>query len=756
FLPPIADMGAGPSGLAYYPGTGFSHAYDHHFFECDFRGSPNGSVVHTYTMDPQGAGFKMGDLHNFVSNLLSTDFVFGPAGGAYIADWVDGWNPVGVGRIYHVTDPAAMKEPVVKQVQDMLAEGFEKRSNQELCDLLSHRDQRIRQEAQFELADRGSSVAGMLADVANHAKAQLGRIHAIWALGQIAEKSPDVLKPLLPLLADQDAEIRAQAARVLGDHHDAEAFDTFVKMLQDPNLRVRYFAAMAIGKLGRPQAAGAIVDMIRQNADKDVYIRHAGLMALLGMKDWGTIESAAHDSSRSVRLASLLAMRRLQRPEIAMFLHDPDQQLVLEAARAINDLPITDALPQLASLLGSTSLQDYVTIRAINANYRVGTPQAAGTLAHFAADPAAPSRWRVAALEDLTDWATPGHRDRVTNLPRPLPDRDARVARDAVASSLTSILHDAPNSVRVAALKLIEKLGVTDTSVLMQLLSDTKVSAEVRSSAVNALAAQNDPKLGQAIDVALKDTDEHVRAAAIEAMAKLPNPTDRIASFIGKGTTLEQQAAFAALGATPGNQSDPILLAWMDRLLSHNVPPELELDVLEAARARQNPQLQAKVAQYEGSFSKSDPLAPYRVALEGGDPASGDKIFHLRSDASCLRCHTVHGTGGIVGPVLDGIGSKQSREYLLESMVNPNAKIAQGFESVIIKLKDGRTETGIVKSENERSVQLIDADGKRIRVRKSEIVARARGQSAMPEGLDKVLSKRDLRDLVAYMASLKN
>ena len=103
-----------------------------------------------------------------------------------------------------------------------------------------------------------------------------------------------------------------------------------LKLLSNPSLRDRYFAAMGLAKLGRKEALPAIINMLRENADKDVYIRHAGVTALTDLNDWGTIQSAAKDESRSVRLAALLAMRRLARPEIAAFLHDSDPQLVLK------------------------------------------------------------------------------------------------------------------------------------------------------------------------------------------------------------------------------------------------------------------------------------------------------------------------------------------------------------------------------------------------------------------------------------------
>ncbi|HEY2586712.1 MAG TPA: HEAT repeat domain-containing protein [Tepidisphaeraceae bacterium] len=756
-IPPVADKGAGPSGVAYYPGTGLSHAYDHHFFECDFRGGFTGSGVHTFTMEPDGAGFKIANEKEFIWDTLATDIAFAPSGGAYITDWVQGWHVSGVGRIYKITDPVAMKDPIVEQVKNLLAEGFEKRSPEELIKLLAHRDQRIRQEAQFELADRGDLVVPLLTRAAQKNDSQLARIHAIWALGQIGTKSSTALDPIVPLLADSDAEVRAQAARALGDHHDAKAYDGFLKLLNDSKLRDRYFAAMGLAKLGRKAALPAILNMLRENADKDVYVRHAGVTALVALDDWATIQSAAKDESRSVRLAALLAMRRMARPEIAAFLHDRDPQLVLEAARAINDLPITAALPQLASLIDDVKLADFVMIRVVNANFRLGTPQGAAALAKFAGNPAAPERWRVEALKDLESWAIPGARDRVTNLVRPLADRDPKVARDAAGPAVAAILNGAPDKVRVAALALVQKLGVNDPGVLMRLLADNKLSTDVRIGALKAMAAgQNDPKLPEAIALAMKSPLDRLRAAGIGAMAKLPDAASRIEPLLNKGTIREQQAAYAALGDAPGKAADDALAKALDQLLAKQIKPELQLDVLDAAAKRPAPEIQQRIQKVEDHWDvAADPLSPFRIALQGGDAEAGDKIFHERSDASCLRCHTIHGTGGIVGPVLDGIGAKQNREYLLESIVYPNAKIAPGFESVILRLKDGKAVTGIVKKETDSQLELIDADGKQIEVNKSEIQSRERGQSAMPEGFGRILSKRDLRDLVEYLASLK-
>jgi quinoprotein glucose dehydrogenase len=105
--------------------------------------------------------------------------------------------------------------------------------------------------------------------------------------------------------------------------------------------------------------------------------------------------------------------------------------------------------------------------------------------------------------------------------------------------------------------------------------------------------------------------------------------------------------------------------------------------------------------------------------------------------------------------VLDGVGQRQTRQYILESIVDPNAKIAPGFESAVVKTKIGRTHIGVVRREDAQYLVLVDADGRLDSIDKSEIVSRERGLSAMPQDIAKTLSKRDLRDLVEFLEGLK-
>ncbi len=149
-IPPIAHIANGPAGLTYHPGTSLlPERYRQHFFLCDFRGAGGGSGVHSFAVKPKGAGFEMVDRDQFAWGVLATDCDFGPDGGFYISDWVDGWGLTGKGRIYKLADPDRRNDPTVAEVKRLLAEGFAKRPTEELVKLLSHADMRARQEAQL-------------------------------------------------------------------------------------------------------------------------------------------------------------------------------------------------------------------------------------------------------------------------------------------------------------------------------------------------------------------------------------------------------------------------------------------------------------------------------------------------------------------------------------------------------------------------------------------------------------------------------
>jgi quinoprotein glucose dehydrogenase len=139
-VPPVANIASGPSGVAYFPGTGLPKSYQGHFFLVDFRGGAANSGVHTFTLEPKGAGFELVNREHFLWNILATDVKFGVDGGLYVSDWVEGWNLTGKGRLYRVHDPGLDADPLILETRRLIAEGMEKRSIRELSRLLSHPD----------------------------------------------------------------------------------------------------------------------------------------------------------------------------------------------------------------------------------------------------------------------------------------------------------------------------------------------------------------------------------------------------------------------------------------------------------------------------------------------------------------------------------------------------------------------------------------------------------------------------------------
>jgi quinoprotein glucose dehydrogenase len=475
-----------------------------------------------------------------------------------------------------------------------------------------------------------------------------------------------------------------------------------------------------------------------------------------GSANRAILEEAKSDSP-AVRMAVLLTLRRWESPEVARFLDDTDPKIVAEAARAIYDLPIDAALPTLAKMIEREGLSNAILYRVLNANFRLGKAENAAAVASFAARAKAPEALRVEALKELSDWATPPGRDRVMGLWRPLEPRAESIAVDAVRSALGGIF-SGPDKVRQEGAKLAAKFGIKEVGpTLFEMVADAKRPTDVRIETLRALNTLKDERLDRAIRIALHDQEPTLRTEGRRLLAKR-NPDQAVASLekaLDAGPTIERQGAFAILGEMQEPAAEALLARWMDKLLAKETPPEIQLDLLEAAAKHPTQGLKNQLAKFDAARSKSDHLAQYRETLAGGDAEAGRRIFFYKQDAQCLKCHKVDGVGGEVGPELKGIGARQNREYLLESIVTPNKQIAKGYESVRISTKKGLEIVGIIKAEDDKEVKLMTPEGRLLTIAKAQIDERRAEKSAMPEDLLKYLSKSELRDLVEFLAGLK-
>ncbi|MFM7317197.1 MAG: glucose dehydrogenase, partial [bacterium] len=220
----------------------------------------------------------------------------------------------------------------------------------------------------------------------------------------------------------------------------------------------------------------------------------------------------------------------------------------------------------------------------------------------------------------------------------------------------------------------------------------------------------------------------------------------------------EKQAAFATLEAMNDSRADSLLAEWMKRLTDDKVPAAVRLDLLEAASQRAKAEittLAPLVEKYLSAKSPSDPLAAWLECLEGGRPEEGRSVVLNSTAGACLRCHIVRDKGGNVGPELNGIGKRYDRRTILESIVAPNAKIAEGFQSVVLGLKDGTVVAGVLRKETPEEVLVMTAEAKLVAVPAKDIEERAKGISAMPADLATKLSKKEIRDVVEFLSRLR-
>ena len=757
--PPIANFTDGPSGLAYYPGTGFGEKLDDQFLICDFRGGPSNSGIRSFQLEPDGAFYKLGKNEQPIWNCLATDLGFGPDGSMYVSDWVDGWEGLGKGRIYRLVDPEHAESEIVEEVQTLLQGDWEVRSTESLIQDLRHRDRRVRLEAQWQLAKRNETEAFALV-LSQPDAGRNARLHSIWGLDQIERKSDSdakALKFVRDCLKDKDAFVRAAAAKFAGERSDNDSLQDLQQLLTDSTARVQYFALMALGRLNDTSSFETVVSLVQENANQDPAIRHAAVSYLsTAIKPQQLAMLKTHPST-SVRRVAVVALRRLESEMVTEFLSDGNPLVIAEAARAIHDTPILISMPKLAEKLDTVSSDLVFLRRALNANYRIGTEEAATRIAKYAANGAAPIAMRVEALDMLANWDQPDPRDRVLNDYRPLEPRDAQIAKAALSTRIDSLMITDTN-VREKMIDVASRLGIK--RIVPELAKRFADESQDESARANSLAAIARLDASGAIILASSvkpDAGEQLFSTALRTLGRL-DPKKSL-PIILKATQNHnwtvQQVAWDLLAKSDAPEVSTAIEAAVASYIEGKLPGELHLNVLEAARGRLPEDQETKLAEFQASLAQNNPLSQWWTSLEGGDSGKGGEVFFGKTELSCVRCHKVDRAGGEVGPALTVIGKEKDRKYLLEAICLPSAQIAKGFETAVIADIDGEVSTGIVKSETDDFVELLLADGSVSRIAQDDIEARRKGKSSMPDDLTKHMTARELRDLVAYLASLK-
>lgn len=755
-LAPAGWVSKGPSGLAYNPGTGLSEKWDNHFFVCDFVGA--GSAVIGFRMQPNGAGFKVERKENFVSGMLCTDVEFGYDGKAYVTDYVGSWPTHGFGNIFSFEDPAETAKPETKEIRALFANGIEKLSPEKLAGLLRHPDMRVRLRAQFALAGNPANREILLAATGSNEKITT-RLHGVWGLGNLARLKNDTASAdaLIKLCSDTDAKVRGQAIQALGDAKHKAALTTAVELLKDSDPRTQMLAAIAVGKLGTKEHVASLMAVVEKSNDKDEYLCHGAVQGMVTIGDADAIYAFAKDKSPAVRRAIVLAFRRMQDHRIGEFLKDSDLSISVEAVQAINDNYIESARPALAAathLLGKSTWA--VDLRILNAMIRTGGDENVRRLLAIASDESMSENARTEAMFLVRRFDKIPPTDPTTGMYRPIEGtRSIEAVTPDIRKTLESLLTKSSGNLLVEVIGASGQFKVPiPTDAMFGQLKGKGIRPDIRLAALKMLEKDAPNELPKTLVELTADADPRIRGAALESLGKLAPDTafEVVTQILTSGKPDDQQRAYALLTKLNHPKAGETLL---DRLKKISAQPiAVQLDILNAAAKRPEPEFKTAIAEYEAGLDKNDPLAAFNVSLEGGNLENGRKIFH--GSGNCVQCHKAGDRpGGEAGPNLNGIGARQNGHYILESIVEPSAKLTPGYSPIAITMNDGSLVSGMLMKETETEVVVQNIETKAETVcKKTDIKTLPPVMSTMPP-MGLVLSKSDIRDLVAFLESLK-
>lgn len=152
---------------------------------------------------------------------------------------------------------------------------------------------------------------------------------------------------------------------------------------------------------------------------------------------------------------------------------------------------------------------------------------------------------------------------------------------------------------------------------------------------------------------------------------------------------------------------------------------------------------------------KDKPLPPLSQLLSmKGNVANGRVIFN--TTGTCNKCHIVNNVGREIGPNLSEIGSKLTKQALIESILYPSAGISHNYEAYIILTLEGQVYTGLIASETDIEVQLKDEKGILRKIPRVNIeMMKKQDVSLMPGDIQKLMTTQELVDVVEYLTTLK-
>ncbi len=682
----------------------------------DFRGSR----INVFRLERAGSSYKSIQQPDLVNSTHRSfrpiDLSVGPDGAIYIADW---YNPIIQHGEVDFRDPR--RDHVHGRIWRISFEGrpvpprpdLAAATNKELFELLVGRESWARDFARQELRQRGIAKVGAdlkaWTDAANDDRT---RLEGIWAGQALNQVSADAVRVLL---TSSDPMARAAGIRVIYQH--PEAFSDAEALLgngvHDPDPLVRLWAVSGLAQLPSVRAVGLALEVLDEPMQPN-----------LDFALWTLVRD---------RQAQWLPA--FEKGELKF---DGHPERLLFAARALGKgLGLSAFLDGLAS----RSLPQANVDEAIRLVAQTGGPAEVARLLALANT----EKLTLPVLTALADAV------RVRKLAAPA---DVKVLNAIVTSPNLGVFAPAAQlcglwKVSQARQTLGSRFRAASTSV-----GDLKAAAEAlrRLGGDESLAILREIAMGG-------PTLDHRAIAVGELMAKAPDE----AASVAVSLLQQREDGTDPMGIFETFLRQPVGVAALEKALTGKTLPQriAVTGVQRASTSGNAPQGLIKALQAAG---KLKPMTQTLGATEmaalvervnaKGNAANGESIYR-RAEMQCAVCHAIGGQGGKIGPDLISIGSSAPVDYLIESLLNPTAKIKEGYHTTFVTTKSGASYTGGIDSETGEVLVVRDALGALHRIPKADIASQQISPiSMMPAGLTATLREDEFVDLVRFLSEL--
>jgi putative membrane-bound dehydrogenase-like protein len=718
-LPMVAGTAEAPCAVLAYESNGLPDEYRGRLLVTSW----GDHVIEQFTLSPRGASFtaKASVLVRGDEDFRPVALATAPDGSLYLSDWVDKSYPVhGKGRIWRIRWKKAPKDDGLRPSKVAMLE------IEQLRKLLSDPRREIRAAAASALAGKDREGEEALEARLKNSPDVRARWHALRGLDRPPPAS--IFRFIAMALEDKAPEVRAEAAHLLGQSMPQTEGPY---RLWDAKLRavatkdVSPFVRMqAILQLRSKESLQAVVPIL---ADSDPFLAGAALNVLGQPGNSALLTEAVESKDARLRLGTLLALRRTGEAEgrrlLTKFLADADPSVRRAAVQWVGEEKLKDYQDAIATaaakepvtrdlfeaLLASQQLLSGATWKPTE------EPSGEEYVARIVKDTKQPVVFRTLGLRMLRADHPVLTKDLLKEL---VANPDERLRQEAVRT-------------------LAQRADDASQQMLRQLAADDKADVSLRAFAV----------LGVAHSTANSEDSRRVLFALLN------------------NAELRRDALRSLRGVALSTGDRNLLFAWWNKLSAQKdiladerreLAEQLLLilgpkDVQESDKERRK-----ELTDLMGPLP-ADETAWRKELAQEGNAAAGERVFfHLRGPR-CAVCHRLDGRGGQVGPDLSVIGLSNDRNKLMESILTPSKEIAPAFTTWILTMRDGKTLTGVIVSENfDSTITFADPDGKRYILKRLDIdERRASPQSLMPDNLHLQMTRREFRDVLAYLLSTR-